>query len=402
MNSIIQKIKEMREKNKNESEKHGNVDKEAFILNLNIFFIFFIIGHTFRFFSMAYIGELLPIASDEARQFINNAFLMLATGVAYLPMWWKIITGGWMSLLQIPSYAVITTTTYSDGTVTKSSDFGEQSRFLGAIMTVIWIVVGYVLAAIATLCIIGYQIFTFITKFDRVKNKISYAVTLAAAILYITIAGPIIASALGPVFDPKHFNPAEITKAAETAEKNLYSGDFSYTMAGSPYQKNKKQTLNNARRAEVSYTKATDITVIQIIPINEKAYLNEVKRGFNKVPPGKYTFTGNVFNNSVNTGGFKISEAGIAELTSILPANLIFKRLIDDRKRLRIISLAYVGIVRHGGNETDYTNRVDIRHPEGTNKKNWMTISLRKIGNEYKLLSFWLEPYRSTGEIVYK
>ena len=51
--------------------------------------------------------------------------------------------------------------------------------------------------------------------------------------MYIVVAGPIIASALGPLFDPKYFNAAEITRASQSAENILYSGDFSYTMAGS-------------------------------------------------------------------------------------------------------------------------------------------------------------------------
>jgi hypothetical protein len=349
------------------------IEQEDFKLNLNRFAIFFIIGYGFRLLGMAYIFEILPIANNDLQTFLNNLPLFLSVGIMFLPMWWNIIRGGFMAILKVPSYAVITTTTYSDGTTTKTSDHGEEAMVTGGILKVIWFVVGYFLAAFATLAIIGFQIFTFVTKFNRVKNKWSYLVTVVALGAYLLI-GPSIAMKLAPVFDKKHFDHAEIAKAIETSQKNLYSGNFSFSIV-KDFREDKSSYIAN-----IAYTKATDTTFIDISLANERKYKGSVQ-------PGKYTFTGNALTNSEISSNRKMGNAAIAEVTNLLPVNLIFKRLSDDKKRLRM---------------WDFPNpkpgyNVNLGNPEGTNKKKRQGYNFLRTENDYKLWGFWAEPYMSSS-----
>ena len=387
---------------------------KEFTLNFNKFAIFFIIGYGFRLLDMMYVYELLPITNNDVRSFLNDALLFLSVGIMFLPMWWKIIRGGFMAILQIPNYAVITTTTYTDGSVTKTSDHGEEAMVTGAFMKIIWFVVGYFLAAFATLAIIGFQIFTFAAKFKTVKNKMSYGITVVVAIAFVFI-GPTIAKGLAPVFDPVHFNPLEITKAAESAQKYLYSSDFSFSFDKAEGKK-ENEIQKQSYDVHISYTKANDTTVMEITPTTsvisvkdknqllqqgERLYTQEFDRGKNIVPLGRYTFVGNVLTDYETIGDRPLSEAGKAEVARLLPTNIIFNRLIDDSKRLRISSLAHRGVVSRRGNTTDYTKRLNIGHPEGTDKTKRLSVDFEKTDDEYKLLNFWIEPYTIIGEISY-
>ena len=307
-----------------------------------------------------------------------------------------------MAIMKVPSYSVITTTTYSDGTVTQSSDHGEHAMATGFIMKVIWFVVGYFAAGFATIAILAIQLFTFITKFSRVRNKSSYLITLAVIITFF-FAGPTIAMRLAPVFDPVHFNPTEIVNAVETAKKNLYAGNFNYSL--SLYAK-KKERESKSFQAHITYTKANDTTVIditsnsekirptmsqqmleQIYGIAEKAYMSEFDKGKNTIPLGRYTFVGDVLVDSVVNGSRELSAAAAAEITKLLPVNFIFNKILENKNRYRIVPIENVS--------PDWN--ISLGHPEGANKKEWAFFNLLKTGEDYKLFQFNFEPYEGVG-----
>jgi hypothetical protein len=376
--------------------KEGEIGRKGLILSIGKLGIFFLIGYSLQVLSKAHLGDGLPIAPDW-RDDINALIMMLGTGVMFLPMWWSFIRGGFMAFLQVPNYAVITTTTYSDGTVTKSSDHGQEAMDQALILKVIWFVIGYFLAAFVTLGILAFQVFTFVTKFNKVKNKLSYTITLLVVFAYLAY-GSALAIKLGPIVDKEHFNPVEITRVMDSAEKTLFAGNFSYTI-GTFYKK--KEVAKHSLDVDVKYTKASDTTVITVKPQGQTAqtYLQEFDKGKNLMLFGTYTFKGNELTNTqIDTelcGSRTMSEAGIAAVTDLLPVNFIFKRIADDKKRLRIINMDHLNI------DTD----VSIRAPEKSDKKKRRTLDFVKTGNGgYKLTEMWIAPYfpwGGRGEIKY-
>jgi len=381
-----------------------SVDKEELVLPLGKIAIFFIIGYALRILNMTYFEEALPIPHNW-KGYINEILVFGATGVMFLPMWIKIILGGWSAALDVPDYAVVTTTTYSDGTVEKSSDYGQEAEFMGVIMHVIWFCLGYFVAAFVTLGILLFQMFTFITSFPRIRNKIAYLITLAV-ILTFFIAGPSIARRLAPVFDPVHFNTEEIAKAAETSQKNLFAGNFSYAMG---VKAKRKDMEKKSYTANVSYTKATDTTVIditgnsgslrdyqnqqereRILQRAAETYMERFDKGKNKVPLGRYTFVGNDLKESIVAGDRKLSNAAIAEITNMLPVNLIFNRMHNDRLRMTL------------RDDKNLAYNVNIQSPEGTSKKRRVSLYFLKTDDDYKLINFTVRPYEIDVKVVYE
>ncbi|MCL1957203.1 MAG: hypothetical protein FWF63_07760 [Fibromonadales bacterium] len=237
----------------------------------------------------------------------------------------------------------------------------------------------------------------FIIMFPRVKNKISCAVMWAVIIAFFALAQPVVEN-LQPKFDPNHFKPVEIAQVATTAQKELYSGDFSFKVE--KWGKDVKGPFNSI----ITYNKAKDETVIEVKPDGD-AYdlLKQFDKGNADVLPGKYTFKGNVLIKSeVDSklcGNRTLGGAGIAELTGILPSNLFFKRILDDKDRLRYLPMEDVVDERLW---KEYENRVFIRTPlgaySGTSKKA-LSLTFVKSGDGYKLLRkkdyppFLITPY---------
>ena len=382
------------------------VDKEEIVLPLGAIAIFFFIGYGLYILNMSYFEEALPI-SEFWRISIRQTLGPVATGVMFLPMWFRLMRGGWSGLVDFDEYAVVTTTTYSDGSVDKSSDYGAESRFMGVIAHVIWFCVGYFVAAFASIGVLLFQLFTFITKFPKVRYKIAYIIFLAFILTYV-IAGPSIARKLAPVFDPVHFNSAEITKAVETSWEKLFSANFSCTM--NLYAKS-KDTEKKSHRAVISYTKANNTTVIditgnsrslrntntpeannRILQSAAEVYMAEFDKGKNKIPLGRYTFVGNELTKSETVGGRELNSAAITAVTNLLPENFIFNYLLANKDRLRIRPQTY----------PDYN--VSIQHGEGTGKNKRVSFNLLKTEDDYKLVSFSLGEYREAGgvKIIYE
>jgi hypothetical protein len=292
------------------------------------------------------------------------------------------IRGGWEGLLQVSDSITVTTTTYSDGTVEKSSNADMVGAFNG-LMAIFWFVAGYFVAVIATMLYFAAQFVLFIIKFPRVKNKILYAVQLAVIVAFFALA-PTYVAKLQPKFDPNHFKPDEIARVAETARKELYSGNFSFKVE--KWGKDVKGPFNSI----ITYNKAKDETVIEITPRrDELKFLKEFDKGRAKVLPGKYTFKGTeLVKSEIDSklcGNRTLGEAGIAELTSILPYNLFFKRILEDKDRLRYLPMEDVVAKRHW---KEFENVVFIRTPLGAYSgasKNPFSLNFIKSGDGYKL-----------------
>jgi hypothetical protein len=311
------------------------------------------------------------------------------------------IRGGWEGLLQVSDSITVTTTTYSDGTVEKSSNADMVEAFNG-LMAIFWFIAGYFVAVIATMLYFAAQFVLFIIKFPQVKNKISYAVMWAVIIAFFALA-PSVVENLQPKFDPNHFKPVEIAQVATTAQKELYSGDFSFKVE--KWGKDVKGPFNSI----ITYNKAKDETVVEVLAGEQnysswrseeeikylrkeaaEKFIKEFDKGNADVLPGKYTFKGNVLIKSeVDSklfGNRTLGGAGIAELTGILPSNLIFKRILDDKDRLRYLPMEDVVDERLW---KEYANRVFIRTPlgaySGTSKKA-LSLTFVKSGDGYKLL----------------
>ena len=331
--------------------------QEQYKLDLDIYAKFFIIGFTLYLLDRAYFVEILPIP-DGLKSLIKILITFGATAVCVWPMWWNIIRGGWQAILKVPSYAIITTTTYSDGTTKTESDHGEYAMVGGIIMKAMWFCLGYVLAVFATLALFAIQLFTFVKDRNKIINKKQY-LTKLALIVCLIVVGPPVARALAPVFDYKHFNHKEIERAAESAQKHLYSGDFSYTLVYS-------SSHYGNFTADITYTKASDTTVIDVQTISGKKKSN--------ITPGTYVFSGNVLTNPGN-----LSKAGIEEITKLNPANMIFKRMIDDKRKMRITSWK----------KADGTYEISIMIPPiGISEEKRFSIDLIKDDDEYKLVKF--------------
>ena len=422
-----------------------SVSGEELYINFKNYAIFFIIGYGIRILTMAYVVELLPLSdsikfgsggpddllqllslndlseffsvsyllqllsrSDLMQLFSFSSFLhlfslnillhILSVVVVFLPMWWNFVKGDYMSIFQIPNYAVITTTSYADGSISRSSDYGGKSNNQNKFVKFLRLSQSFFVAIPATIVALVFQFVVFFTKFPKVKNKLQYLAALAVIVGYIVI-GPAISMKLAPVFDPRHFNPAEIAGMIETSQKNLYAGDFSYIVKNVDKKTNR---IKFSFDAAIAYTKSTDTTVIEIIPAagmingtpsqqqtersrqeSEKLYMQEFDRGKNIIPIGRYTFKGNGLINSEISGGRKISDAGIAELINLLPVNLIFKRLSDDKKKLRVIE----------DNPEHSPDKWSIRHPNGTNRKKKIKVTFLKTGGDYRITRFWTPSY---------
>jgi hypothetical protein len=383
LDNIIEKLKNL-VKSAREKLAEGGAEDEEIVLSLNKYAIFFIIGYFFQILSKAHFGDGLPIPPDW-RDGINDIFTAIGTGVMFWPMWWAIIRGGFMAaFMAIPAMSVtVTTTYYSDGSKTVTSD-RDMAEAAGIILKVVRFCLGYVVAAIATLGILAFQLFTFVTRFKQVKNRVPYAVTLLAIFVFLGF-GSTIAMALAPLVDSEHFNPKEIVKVTEAAEKTLYAGNFSIAIT-THYVK--KERDKHSLIANITYTKDSDTTVIEIKPgRSAQTYLKEFDKGKNTILFGTYTFKGNVLANSEissESGSRKMSEKGNAAVTNLLPANFIFKRLVDDKKKLRIVNLDHVNI--------DWD--LSIRHPKGTDKKKWVSVAFIKTGDGgYKMDYVSLTPY---------
>ena len=367
----------------NAVSEHGAVAKEEYRLSLGAIPIFFLIGCGIYFLISAYVLQLFPSIPQEDMIELELFAKMAAAGIGVFPIWWSMIRGGWDGLLQVSSSISVTTTTYSDGTVEKSSNADEVAAFNG-LMAVFWFVIGYFVAVIATMVYFAAQFVVFIIRFPRVKNKILYAVQLAVIVAFFALAPSYVAK-LQPKFDPNHFKPDEIARVAETAQKELYSGNFSFKVE--KWGKNVKGPFNSI----ITYNKAKDETVVEITPGHgERKFLKEFDKGRAKVLPGKYTFKGTeLVKSEIDSnlcGKRTLGEAGIAELTGILPSNLIFKRILDDKNRLRYLPMEDVVEKRHW---KEYENRVFIRTPlgaySGTSKKA-LSLTFVKSGDGYKLL----------------
>jgi hypothetical protein len=401
----------------NDAKEHKAVAKEEYYLSLGKIPIFFLIGCCGYFLISAYVLQLFPSIPQGYMIELEIFAKMAAGGIACFPIWWSMIWGGFMGLLQVSSSIIVTTTTYSDGTVEKSSNADMVEGFNG-LMAVFWFVAGYFVAVIATMLYFVAQFVIFIIKFPRVKNKISYAVMWAVIIAFFALAPSIVAT-LQPKFDPNHFKPTEIAQVATTAQKELYSGDFSFKVE--KWGKDVKGPFD----AIITYNKAKDETIVEVIgrgTTNFKSWYNEQDKqlaredaakklleAFDKgnadVLFGKYTFKGNVLIKSeVDSklcGNRTLGGAGIAELTGILPSNLFFKRMLDDKDRLRYLPMEDVVEERHW---KEFENQVFIRTPLGAYSgasKNPFSLSFIKSGNGYKLLrkkdnshlinSYWVE-----------
>jgi hypothetical protein len=381
--------------------EHGAVAKEECRLSLGAISIFFLIGCGVYFLISAYVLQLFPSIPQEDMIELEIFAKMAAAGIGVFPIWWSLICGGWMGLLQVSSSIIVTTTTYSDGTVEKSSNADMVEGFNG-LMAVFWFVAGYFVAVIATMIYFAAQFVLFIIKFPRVKNKILYAVQLAVIVAFFALAPSYVAK-LQPKFDPNHFKPDEIARVAETAQKELYSGNFSFSME----KRGKK--IKGPYTAIVSYNKAKDETVVEVLAGRQdfaswrseeeikslkkeaaKKFIKEFDKGKVAVLPGKYTFKDNeLVKSEVDAeifGNRAMGEAGIAEIAGLLPSNFFFKRILDDKNRLRYLPMEDVVAKRHW---KEYENRVFIRTPlgaySGASKKAF-SLDFIKSGDDYKLL----------------
>lgn len=366
----------------------GEEKQEDLVLALGAVNIFFIIGWTLYLLNNAHFPiYLVSLTKNEIVQSLIAGFFLLGpTGIAVLPMWLNIMRNGFMGLLLVPSYSVITETEYADGTVSRSSDYGEEAMISGIFWRVVWFGLGYFLAVVATLGVFVVQFFTFIFKFKYVKNKISYSIVWAALIAYLFIA-PGYIEKLAPVFDPNSFNPTLIASVVESSQKRLYAGNYSYTVQKIlPWKKKRGQKVKYSYIANLAYTKATDTTVIEITAYDEKIYLERFDKGKNKVPYGKYTFKGSELVNSDIQNNRTISDEGITELVNLFPANLIFKRLSDGKERWTVNDITDSEL---------HPEDLWISYSNAAGRKDKIAAYFYKNGDNYRLSRFVMPPYEA-------
>ena len=261
----------------------------------------------------------------------NFAFLIIGYLLIAGKIWLRLIMGGFMSVVNVAYYEVITT--YTDGS--KESDHGAESDTLDTIFKILWIVAGFFLAPVIKFITVvarwGYTIFRcFAGKPKAPVWAVIPLFLIFSAWFFAGLFGP---TYLEPDYFPEKYNTKLITETINDARSFMASNSYTYAIHTADGKKEYKP-LNARQRvrysaqlkvnrhfyvAEVSYNKVTAVTTIEISVKNNEGFLKEFDKGKNLIAPGKYTFKDGILTDSQLEGNRVIKEAGTKELLSILP-----------------------------------------------------------------------------------